>query len=168
VAADDDALSAGEFGAWLDDARAALRGERDAEVPCGGCTACCESRQFVHIEPDELGAIAAIPVELLFPAPGMPRGHLVLPYDEEGRCPMLVDGGCSVYDHRPRTCRAYDCRVFAAVGVQPEGPLVAARTRRWRFTGGGARRAAVAAEASALLAAGASPTEAAIKAIDRS
>ena len=26
-------------------------------------------------------------------------------------------GGCSIYDHRPRTCRTFDCRVFAAAGV---------------------------------------------------
>jgi len=28
---------AGAFGAWLDGTRAAIRGERDADVPCDGC-----------------------------------------------------------------------------------------------------------------------------------
>ena len=112
----------------------AIRGERDADVPCGECTACCESAQFVHISPDETDALAHIPRALLFPAPRLPRGHVLLGYDEHGRCPMLVDGGCSIYEHRPRTCRTYDCRVFTAAGVTPDDkPAVAVRVRRWRF-----------------------------------
>jgi hypothetical protein len=50
---------------------------------------------------------------------------------------MLVAGACSIYEDRPRTCRTYDCRVFAAVAVEPDPetqPEIAARTRRWRFT----------------------------------
>ena len=30
---------------------------------------------------------------------------------------MLIDNQCSIYEHRPRTCRTYDCRVFAAAGL---------------------------------------------------
>jgi hypothetical protein len=126
---------AGPFGGWLDDLGAALRGERDADVPCGGCTACCESSQFVHVEPDETDALAHIPATLLFPAPRQPKGHLLLGYDEHGRCPMLVEQRCSIYAHRPRACRTYDCRVFAAAGVDPvDKPAVAVRVRGWRFT----------------------------------
>ena len=77
----------------------ALRGERDADVPCDGCTACCESSQFVLVEPEEHDARAHIPPELLFPAPGAPKGYSLLPYDEHGRCPMLHDGRCSIYEH---------------------------------------------------------------------
>lgn len=125
-------LPAGGFSEWLHGTQSAIRGERDADVPCEGCTACCASSQFVHIAPDETDALAAIPSELLFPAPQMP-GHVVLGYDERGRCPMLNDDGCSIYDHRPRTCRTYDCRVFPATGVEPDKPLIAERARRWRF-----------------------------------
>jgi Fe-S-cluster containining protein len=135
TATDDAPLPAGAFGAWLRDMQAALRGERDADVPCGGCTACCAASQFVPIAPDERDTLAAIPRELLFPAPGQPDGHVVLGYDEHGRCPMLTGTGCSIYAHRPRTCRTYDCRVFPAAGVVPDdsdGP-VARRARRWRF-----------------------------------
>jgi len=132
----DDTLDAGELSAWLTDMRAALRGERAADVPCGACTACCTSSQFVHIEPDETDALAHIPVGLRFPAPGRPKGHVVLGYDEHGRCPMLGEHGCTIYEHRPRTCRTYDCRVFAATGVEPEGsqPAILKQVRRWRFT----------------------------------
>jgi len=114
--------------------RAALRGERDAAVPCNGCTACCRSAQFVAIEPDETETLARIPAELLFPAPLRPPGHVVMGYDARGHCPMLVDDRCSIYEHRPRTCRMYDCRVFAATGIDPEKPEVAKRVREWMFT----------------------------------
>jgi Fe-S-cluster containining protein len=129
-------LAAGGFASWLAGMQQALAGEGDADVPCDGCTACCTSSQFVHIEPDEADALAHIPAELRFPAPRMPRGHVVLGYDENGHCPMLIDGACSIYDHRPRTCRTYDCRVFAAADEpidDPDQRAIAARTRRWVF-----------------------------------
>jgi uncharacterized protein len=128
-------LAAGNFSSWLTEVQGAIRGERNAEVPCDGCTACCTSSQFVHIEPDETETLACVPAELLFPAPRMPRGHVLLGYDERGHCPMLIDNECSIYAHRPRTCRTYDCRVFAASGIEPDPdqPLVAERARRWRF-----------------------------------
>jgi Fe-S-cluster containining protein len=134
---EDTDLAAGDFSSWLRDMQAALRKERDADVPCAGCTACCTSSQFVHIAADEADTIAHIPSELLFPAPLMPRGNFVLGYDERGHCPMLIDGVCSIYEHRPRTCRTYDCRVFPAAGVEldeRDKSEIARRVRRWRFT----------------------------------
>jgi uncharacterized protein len=134
---DDGELEAGDFSAWVDDTQRAIRGERAADVPCAGCTACCTSSQFVHIGPDETDALAHIPAALLFPAPLLPRGHVLLGYDERGHCPMLIDNRCSIYEHRPRTCRAYDCRAFAATGIEIEDDdkaLIAQRVRRWRFS----------------------------------
>ncbi len=126
---------AGAFAAWLDQMRASLRGEADADVPCGGCSACCSTSHFVHVGPDEEDALAHIPRELLFPAPGLPAGHVLLGYDERGRCPLLDDGGCcTVYAHRPLTCRMYDCRVFAAAGIGADREEISRRSRRWRFT----------------------------------
>jgi len=135
-ARDEEDLSAGDFSRWLGEMRAALRGEQGSDVPCNGCTACCTSSQFVHIGPDESDTLAHIPTELLFPAPRMPSGHVLLGYDERGHCPMLVDGACSIYEHRPQACRTYDCRIFPASGVDPdpEQADVAQRVRRWRFT----------------------------------
>jgi Fe-S-cluster containining protein len=129
------ALDAGSFAAWYDDIVGALRHEREMTVPCGSCRACCTSAQFVHISPDETDTLAHVPSALRFPAPGLPEGHVVLGYDEHGRCPMLVDDACSIYDHRPRTCRTYDCRVFAATGVDPGSaqPAIAERVAAWRF-----------------------------------
>ena len=134
----DEQLDAGEFAAWLTGMQAALRGEQDADVPCNGCTACCTSSMFIHIEPDELDTLAHIPTQLLFPAPRRPQGHVVLGHDERGHCPMLIDNRCSIYEHRPRTCRTYDCRVFAATGLDAADgderkSAIAERVERWRF-----------------------------------
>jgi len=136
VAGDDD-LDAGIFSDWLASMQGALDGAHDADVPCDGCTACCRSSQFVTVAPDETDTLARIPRSLRFPAPGLPKGHVVLGYDERGHCPMLIDDRCSIYEHRPRTCRTYDCRVFAAAGVEPDRERqaeIAARVRRWRFS----------------------------------
>lgn len=136
VVTEADDLPAGRFSTWLVEIQGAIRGERASGVPCGGCTACCTASQFIHIGPDEVDTLAAIPVELTFPAPGLPRGHVLLGYDERGHCPMLVDAACSIYEDRPRTCRTYDCRVFAATGIdaaEDGKQLIAERARRWRF-----------------------------------
>ncbi len=132
-------LAAGDFAAWMVEIRAAIRGDGVADVPCGGCTACCTSSQFVHISPDETDTLAHIPAELLFAAPRLPRGHVLLGYDDRGHCPMLIDNRCSIYEHRPRTCRTYDCRVFPATGValdDDDKVLIARQARRWRFSFG--------------------------------
>jgi Fe-S-cluster containining protein len=132
----DPALPAGSFSTWLAGMRRALSGDGGSDVPCGGCTACCTSSQFVHIGPDETETLARIPSELLFPAPRLPTGNVVLGYDDDGHCPMLIDGRCSIYEHRPRTCRTYDCRVFPAAGVEVDDEdqvAIGQRARRWRF-----------------------------------
>ena len=132
------AVDAGDFSSWLGELQEALRpdGDGNMDVPCGGCTACCTSSQFVEVGPDETDALAHIPAELLFPAPRRPTGHMLLGYDERGHCPMLIDGRCSIYEHRPRACRTYDCRIFPAAGITPDDdkPLIAEQSRRWRFT----------------------------------
>jgi hypothetical protein len=49
---------------------------------------------------------------------------------------MLIDDECSIYEHRPRTCRTYDCRVFPATGVELDDDdmlAIARRARQWRF-----------------------------------
>jgi uncharacterized protein len=128
------ALEAGEFAVWLAAVRRALLHEADADVPCGDCCACCSTSHFVHIGPEETATLAEVPGDLLFPAPGMPAGNAVLPYDARGRCPLLDEGGrCTIYEHRPRTCRTYDCRVFAAAGLDADREEITARARRWRF-----------------------------------
>jgi Fe-S-cluster containining protein len=134
---DDPDLPAGNFSDWLRDTRAAHATGQGVDVPCGDCTACCRSSYFIHVGPDEDEALARIPAELLFAAPGMPSGNMVMGYGERGHCPMLVDDVCSIYPDRPRSCRQYDCRVFAAAGIAEnvdDRPLITERARSWKFS----------------------------------
>jgi Fe-S-cluster containining protein len=133
---DDQDLPAGAFSAWVDRTLDAQGTAGGADVPCGSCTACCRSSYFIHIGPDETETLRRIPRALQFPAPGLPEGNVLLGYDEHGQCPMFVDNRCSIYEHRPRTCRNYDCRVFPAAGFSPDEDdkaLITQQAGRWRF-----------------------------------
>jgi Fe-S-cluster containining protein len=127
-------LPAGVFSSWLGCMRIALLGDKGAAVPCGECTACCRSSYFIHIRREETQTLARIPGELLFAAPDLPKGNVLLGYDEQGRCPMLHDDACSIYGDRPLTCRNYDCRVYTAAGVDADRALITERARRWAFS----------------------------------
>ena len=147
--------SAGDFGSWLTGLGRAIRGDGESDVPCGSCTACCTSSQFIHIGPDERDTLAHIPKALLFPAPGLPRGHVLMGYDERGHCPMLVEERCTIYEQRPRTCRTYDCRIFPAAGVVLDDGDKSrinrqARPRRFEFTTDDDRTRQLAVEAAAV------------------
>jgi hypothetical protein len=126
-------LPAGAFSAWLCGTRVALAEGGTADVPCGECSACCTTSHFVHVGPEETQTIARIPRGLLFPAPGLPAGTVLLGYDERGHCPMLTGGRCSIYEYRPLTCRTYDCRVFAAAGIAADRDPLTRQARRWAF-----------------------------------
>jgi hypothetical protein len=56
-------------------------------------------------------------------------------YFEDGTCPMLSAGQCTIYDRRPQTCRDYDCRIFAAAGIDagPGKPVINKRVHEWVF-----------------------------------
>lgn len=129
-------MRAGGFSSWLRDTRSVLVEQNGADVPCGDCNACCRSSYFIHIGAEETATLSRIPEELLFAAPGQSEGNVLMGYDENGHCPMLVDDECSIYEHRPRTCRSYDCRIYAAAGIaageQSTDP-VSMRTARWKF-----------------------------------
>jgi Fe-S-cluster containining protein len=90
---------------------------------------------FIHIQPDETQTIRRIPRALLFPALGLPKGHMLMGYRDDGSCPMLVDNECSIYEDRPQTCRDYDCRIFraTAVPVDPAQTEIANRVKAWAF-----------------------------------
>ncbi|HEY0721892.1 MAG TPA: YkgJ family cysteine cluster protein [Gammaproteobacteria bacterium] len=130
-------LPAGDFSNWLLQARNALLGDSGMEVACGDCIGCCSSSYFIHIQPQETQAIGLIRKELLFPAPGMPKDHLLMGYDRHGLCPMLDKGSCTIYAHRPQTCRNYDCRIFSAAGIaagDAKKSIINQRVARWSFS----------------------------------
>jgi Fe-S-cluster containining protein len=130
-------MPAGDFSAWLHGTEASLQsGNGGADVPCGACRGCCRSSMFIHIRPEETQTIKRIPRALLFPAPGLPKGHVLMGYNDKGQCPILIDNQCSIYEDRPQTCRDYDCRIFAATGVLVDPQTqseIAQRVKEWAF-----------------------------------
>ena len=116
--------------------KVAIKKEKEVIVPCDECKACCNSSYFIHIEPSETQTLSHIPKKLLFPAPGLPKGNMLLGYNEKGCCPMFVKDKCSIYEYRPQTCRQFDCRVFPATGLElyDEGrSLISDQAKRWKF-----------------------------------
>ena len=133
----DNLVAAGPFGSWLTQARAALRGDGGMDVPCGDCVGCCTSGYSVQLRPQDARALAKVPAEFLVSAAGFPAGHMTMPALADGSCPMLAAGKCTIYRERPQTCLDYDCRVFAAAGIDAGGEdkvVINRRVRAWRFT----------------------------------
>ena len=128
-------LPAGNFASWLRAMRKALAGTEGMDVACGDCRGCCTSSYFIKIRPHEIETRQHINEECLEPAPNSPAGTMLMGYRENGHCAMFRGGNCSIYSHRPETCRTYDCRVFAAAGTTPGAgkPVISERVARWRF-----------------------------------
>jgi uncharacterized protein len=130
-------VPAGDFDTWLESALTSLRRRTSLAVPCGDCRGCCSSGHFVHVGADEQDALAAIPRNVQFRAPGLPQGNIVIGFAGDGHCPMLAARECSIYERRPQTCRTFDCRVLAAARLLEEGrwsERINLRVRAWRFT----------------------------------
>lgn len=130
------AIPAGAFGAWLAQIEAALRGTRGSDVPCGDCTGCCTSGYSLQLRPDDHRAFAVIPASLLHATANITAGQRTLPARPDGTCMMLAAGRCSIYPDRPQTCLDYDCRIFAAAGIDAGGAdkaVINRRVRAWQF-----------------------------------
>jgi uncharacterized protein len=86
------------------------RGEA-GPLQCGSCSACC---YYPGIVVDEKRDRARLPHLL---TERSSEGKLVLQRRPEGGCVHLGAHGCTIYDQRPATCRSFDCRVYAAMGI---------------------------------------------------
>ena len=129
-------FDAGPFSDWLQAMRAVLRDEQHADVPCGDCVGCCVSSYPIPLRPSDRVAQEQVPEQYLLDAPGGKPGHLLMGFRDDGSCPFLVSRSCSIYADRPQTCRDYDCRIYAAAGLVPDGDRTAIerRVREWEFT----------------------------------
>jgi hypothetical protein len=128
-------LPAGNFSGWLRDMRAALSNRGGMDVACGDCRGCCVSSYYVKVRAHEAAAMARIGAQNLGPGPPGDSGARLMGYQANGHCLMLKGGDCSIYSDRPETCRSYDCRVFAAAGMDagPDKPVINQRVARWAF-----------------------------------
>lgn len=97
-------------------------------VPCGACSACCH---YAGIPVDKTRDRQRLPYLL---TERNRDGDLVLRQRADGACIHLGERGCTVYENRPATCRSFDCRVFAAMGIV-ESCAPGYQTPDWEFAG---------------------------------
>lgn len=90
----------------------------DGQVPCNGCTACCERdavRLTKHDDPEQYQTE---------PHPYFPD-TLMLAHQADGRCLYLGRGGCTIHATKPYMCRTMDCRLVAQKYSFPEAQSLA-------------------------------------------
>jgi Fe-S-cluster containining protein len=127
-------LPAGNFSDWLRDMRAALSSDGGMDVACGDCVGCCTSSYYIKVRAHETQALAAIGESNLEAEPAR-DGARIMGFGADGHCPMYRNR-CTIYDIRPETCRAYDCRVYTAAGIaagDDDKSVINERIARWRF-----------------------------------
>jgi len=84
------------------------------DVPCDGCTKCCETLA-PYLTPEEISS-GKYPLSFTQPDDALlnfdsEAGPVVTIFRKpSGGCGMFVDGKCSIYDDRPKSCRQFDCR----------------------------------------------------------
>ncbi len=76
------------------------------EVPCDGCTLCCQGDAIRLLEEDDPGMYLNEPHSYI-------PGALMLAHKPNGDCIYISDNGCGIHDHAPALCRAADCRALA-------------------------------------------------------
>lgn len=80
--------------------------EYTADVPCDGCTLCCQGDAIRLLPEDDANTYITEPHATL-------AGERMLAHKSNGDCIYLAEGGCSIHSRRPRMCREMDCRYLA-------------------------------------------------------
>jgi len=79
------------------------------KLACGrGCSSCCKTHQTIPVYPLELVGLSWYVIEKMT---GPDRDILkkqLRNYQENGPCPFVIDGACSVHPMRPVACRQFN------------------------------------------------------------
>lgn len=84
------------------------------DVPCGECVKCCETLT-PFLTPEEISS-GKYPLSFVNPDESLRNfdseaGPVITMFkNSKGGCGMFIDGRCSIYDDRPKSCRQFDCR----------------------------------------------------------
>jgi hypothetical protein len=76
------------------------------QVPCNGCTLCCQG-DAIRLEAEDRAEDYQTE-----PHPYI-SGALMLAHKQNGECIYLDERGCSIHDRAPSLCRTADCRSLA-------------------------------------------------------
>ena len=77
-----------------------------ADVPCNGCTLCCQGDLIRLLPGDDPSRYQTMPHPLM-------QGATALAMNAQGSCVYLGRTGCTIHADRPRMCRTLDCRNLA-------------------------------------------------------
>ena len=77
------------------------------EVPCNGCTLCCQQDAIRLLPEDNPAEYQTVPHPHI-------AGALMLAHKQNGECIYLNEYGCSIHRKAPSLCRGADCRTLAA------------------------------------------------------
>jgi hypothetical protein len=77
-----------------------------ANVPCNGCTLCCQGDAIRLQESDPDAEYLTEPHPFI-------SGALMIAHKPNGECVYLDETGCSIHDRAPELCRSADCRSIA-------------------------------------------------------
>ena len=80
--------------------------QKFVNVPCNGCTLCCQGDAIRLLEEDDPKSYETEP------HPYIP-GALMLAHKPNGDCIYLDDNGCSIHSRAPSLCKSADCRALA-------------------------------------------------------
>lgn len=81
-----------------------------ANVPCNGCTACCQ-RDLLILHP-EMGDDPSQYETMEVVNPITNEAALALQHGDDGSCIYLGENGCTIHSRAPAICREFDCRAF--------------------------------------------------------
>jgi hypothetical protein len=116
----------GSVASWLRHTNAVFQAYIDRRpfsnnVPCGTCTACCHGYE-IEVLPTDNSALE-VTAGTMFPR--------VLPRTKDGTCSYLIEDHCSIYPIRPASCREFDCRRFAYIGLRGDREDLNAAADQW-------------------------------------
>lgn len=78
------------------------------EIPFLECKGlCADTCTTIPVSPAELSALRKAAGRRLRAAPREDGAAFTIKNSKHGSCPLLSDGRCTVYDHRPLICRLY-------------------------------------------------------------
>jgi Fe-S-cluster containining protein len=86
--------------------KSGIKQKKRKEVPCNGCTLCCQKDAIRLYSEDN-------PADYLTEPHPYLQGELMLAHKPNGECIYLSENGCTIHDSAPSLCRAADCRLLA-------------------------------------------------------